>query len=111
MAVVISGHGDHESMDNKALAQQIILELSVLYPHWPAPKQHLVIREKRATFVCYRGVYAHRPGHRTAAGNGWLAGDYTDTGYPATLEGAVISGFRCADLVRSEGRGVRVAAV
>jgi len=101
MAVVISGRGAHEQLNNEALGQQIISELALFYPHWPAPLRTFVIREKRATFVCHRGINAQRPGHRTAADNGWLAGDYTDTGYPATLEGAVRSGYRCAELVKT----------
>jgi squalene-associated FAD-dependent desaturase len=99
MAVVISGHGEHETLDNDALTQRITTELATLYPHWPAPERSLLIREKRATFVCHSDVHDHRPEHQTAADNGWLAGDYTDTGYPATLEGAIQSGLCCAQLI------------
>lgn len=101
MAVVISGHGLHETVNNDTLTGQISSELAALFPHWPKPDRSFVIREKRATFVCHNGVHQHRPGHQTAAGNGWLAGDYTDTGYPATLEGAVRSGFNCAELIKT----------
>jgi len=97
MAVVISGHGEHESLDNEILAEKIHSELATLHPHWPKPETSLVIREKRATFVCHSDVHAHRPTHQTKASNVWLAGDYTDTGYPATLEGAVYSGIICAE--------------
>jgi len=101
MAVVISGHGEHEQMDNNTLAERVTRELALLFPRWPEPVQSLVIREKRATFVCHNGVNAHRPGHRTPAHNAWLAGDYTDTGYPATLEGAVRSGLSCVQALVS----------
>ena len=66
------------------------------HPDWPAPLESLVIREKRATFRCEVGINSRRPGNATALANLWLAGDYTDTGYPATLEGAVRSGVQCA---------------
>jgi len=99
MAIVISGHGEHECLDNMTLAEKISVELATLHPHWPEPEQSLVIREKRATFVCHNNVHAHRPGYQTDAANAWLAGDYTDTGYPATLEGAVRSGFNCAEKI------------
>jgi len=99
MAVVISGHGEHEQMDNDELGLRISQELARLYPHWPQPQQVFVIREKRATFVCERGINRSRPHGQTAAHNVWLAGDYTATGYPATLEGAVRSGLHCARLI------------
>lgn len=101
MAVVISGHGSHESLDNDTLTAIIKAELKQLFPHWPNPQRSLVIREKRATFVCHHKVHPHRPGARTHADNVWLAGDYTDTGLPATLEGAVRSGIRCAEHILS----------
>jgi uncharacterized protein with NAD-binding domain and iron-sulfur cluster len=55
-----------------------------------------VIREKRATFSCVTGVDSLRPPQRTPVSGLWLAGDYTDNGLPATLEGAVRSGLSCA---------------
>lgn len=58
-----------------------------------------VIKERRATFaqrpISKNGDDRHaRPGARTGWPNVWLAGDWTDTGLPATMEGAVRSGFR-----------------
>ncbi len=58
-----------------------------------------VIKEKRATFAQTPAALARRPGARTAWGNLHLAGDWTDTGYPATIEGSVRSGRIAADLV------------
>jgi uncharacterized protein with NAD-binding domain and iron-sulfur cluster len=40
-----------------------------------------------------------RPAHRTPFENFFLAGDWTDTGLPATIESAVLSGQRCADSI------------
>jgi squalene-associated FAD-dependent desaturase len=51
-----------------------------------------IIKEKRATIAQTPGVLALRPAVRTALKNIYLAGDWTDTGLPATIEGAVISG-------------------
>jgi len=42
-----------------------------------------------------------RPAHQTALPNLLLAGDYTEGDYPATLEGAVLSGIRCAEKVKA----------
>lgn len=92
MAAVISGPGPHMALANDVLASQVAEELRRFHPDWPAPRDCIVIREKRATFSCDAGVQALRPGHATALEGLWLAGDYTDTPYPATLEGAVLSG-------------------
>lgn len=57
-----------------------------------------IIREKRATFCPSPANVARRPGPKTAFGNVWLAGDWTDTGLPATIEGAIFSGNRAGAL-------------
>jgi squalene-associated FAD-dependent desaturase len=96
MAVVISGEGEHMAWDNEALCDHVAGELAQQFPHWPAPLKRLCIREKRATFAATVGVNALRPAQRTPVKGLWLAGDYTATGLPATLEGAVRSGLTCA---------------
>lgn len=58
-----------------------------------------VIKEKRATIAQTPETAVRRPGVRTAFANLLLAGDWTDTGLPATVEGAVRSGHRAAALV------------
>lgn len=60
----------------------------------------LVIKEKRATFSATGTADAMRPGTGTPIGGLYLAGDWTDTGYPATIEGAILSGNRAAAQVR-----------
>ena len=56
-------------------------------------------REHAATFRAAPGTAALRPGARTALRGLALAGAWTDTGWPATLEGAVLSGRRAAAVV------------
>jgi squalene-associated FAD-dependent desaturase len=58
-----------------------------------------IVRERRATFEATPEQNALRPGTVTAYRNLFLAGDWTDTGLPATIEGSVRSGDRAADLV------------
>ena len=58
-----------------------------------------IVRERRATFEATPEQNALRPGASTAQRNLFLAGDWTDTGLPATIEGSVRSGNRAADLV------------
>lgn len=96
MAAVISGDGPHSSLSAERLMVQVTDEIATVYPHWPRPLQWKLIREQRATFRCNVGCQRLRPGHESALPGLWLAGDYTDTGYPATLEGAVRSGVQCA---------------
>lgn len=96
IAVVMSGPGRHMELSRPELAAETATELSRLFPDWPAPLETLVIREKRATFSCVPGVENARPPQQTPVEGCWLAGDYTDTPYPATLEGAVLSGVQCA---------------
>ena len=61
-----------------------------------------VVKEKRATFAATAQQDSRRPGARTElAANLALAGDWTNTGLPATLEGAIRSGRTAADIVLS----------
>jgi uncharacterized protein with NAD-binding domain and iron-sulfur cluster len=61
-----------------------------------------VVKEKRATFAATAEQDARRPKTRTAlASNLALAGDWTDTGLPATIEGAIRSGRTAANVVLS----------
>jgi hydroxysqualene dehydroxylase len=68
-------------------------ELPTQSPPWQ------IVRERRATFEATPEQNALRPGPITAYKNLFLAGDWTATGLPATIEGSVRSGDRAADLV------------
>jgi zeta-carotene desaturase len=58
-----------------------------------------VIKEVRATFSAIPGAERLRPGALTASSNVFLAGDWTQSGWPATMEGAVRSGYLAAEAV------------
>jgi squalene-associated FAD-dependent desaturase len=96
MAVIISTDGEHIQMNNDELTQTVINELAIIRPDWPKPLKTMVIREKRATFSCQPGISNYRPESKTSIQGCWLAGDYTNTGLPATLEGSIRSGLECA---------------
>ena len=64
------------------------------------PPAWRVVKERRATFAQTPGEVHRRPGTRTGVANLHLAGDWTDTGLPATIEGAVRSGRMAARAVR-----------
>ena len=99
MAAVISGPGPHTEEDNTTLVDVISKEISKHFPDWPPPENNFVIREKRASFSSHVGVNANRPGMSTPVQGCWLAGDYTATGLPATLEGAIRSGISAAQAI------------
>jgi len=98
LAAVISARGGHQSVSQDVVASAIHRELAAFVPGLPQPLWSRVIVEKRATFSCRPGVA--RPENETAVRNLYLAGDYTASDYPATLESAVRSGVRAARLVR-----------
>jgi hydroxysqualene dehydroxylase len=58
-----------------------------------------IVRERRATFAATPAQDRKRPGAQTQWHNLALAGDWTNTGLPATIEGAIRSGNRAADLI------------
>lgn len=97
IAVIISAEGKHQKMDQDDLALKVAMELHHAYPALSKPLWHKVIAEKRATFSCT--THIARPTNKTPQANLFLAGDYTYADYPATIEGAVRSGIKCAKLI------------
>ena len=84
----------------EALAARIWADVRAalaLPPDAPLPPWQ-VVKEKRATFAATPEQDRLRPPAATALSNLWLAGDWTDTGLPATIEGALRSGARAAHL-------------
>jgi len=70
-----------------------------------------VVKEKRATFSVRPGIDRLRPPARGPIGNLYLAGDWCDTGWPATMEGAVRSGYlAAAAALEDAGRGADLLA-
>lgn len=97
IASVISAEGIHQELSQDELAQKVIAELREEFGIAEQPAWFKVIAEKRATFCCSPNL--QRPSQLTALPRLLLAGDYTAGDYPATLEGAVISGLKCADVI------------
>ena len=99
LSITISGADRLVDMPREELAQAIWRDIcqaagiTAELPPWQ------IVRERRATFEATPEQNALRPGAVTAFKNLFLAGDWTDTGLPATIEGSVRSGNRAADLV------------
>ena len=97
IGVVISSAGAHRELGHDGLARAVHAELIENFPGLGEPQWHQVIAEKRATFSCTPGLL--RPDNATPVARLYLAGDYTASDYPATIESAVRSGVRAANLV------------
>jgi len=102
LAAVISGPGEHMAMSVEKLTKLLINEIAEQYPELPHPVETKLIREKLATIASSAGINKIRVKNKTPVKGLWIAGDYTDTGYPSTLEGAVRSGLRCAESIIRE---------
>ncbi len=102
LSMVISGAEEYAGMEKEELVTMALEDLRWILPAArEAQLLHaLVINEKRATFSPTPGMNAFRPTARTSVGNLLLAGDWTDTGLPATIEGALLSGEAAAHLAR-----------
>jgi squalene-associated FAD-dependent desaturase len=98
LACVISAQGDHQQMTHDELADTCHRELRHALPGLSTPLWSQVIAEKRATITCIPGL--KKPQIQTAGV--FLAGDYTDPEYPPTLEAAVRSGVRAANIITKE---------
>jgi uncharacterized protein with NAD-binding domain and iron-sulfur cluster len=95
----VSASNDAAALDQAALAQAVAFQLAALFgrPELAAPAWSQVITEKRATFACTPGLQ-RVPGASGLPGL-VLAGDYTDSDYPATLETATRSGTAAANAI------------
>ena len=66
---------------------------------------HHIVREPRACLSMKPGTTAHRPLQRSPFPNLLLAGEWTDTGLPSTVESAIVSGNRCAQIIADQTQG------
>ena len=97
LAVILSAHGPHEAMEHGMLALDIDNQLRRLQPDRPPCVWFQVIAERRATYACTPG--RARPADSRLVPGVYLAGDYMNAEYPATLEAAVRSGIAAAHAV------------
>ncbi|MFA5988945.1 MAG: hydroxysqualene dehydroxylase HpnE [Sphingomonas sp.] len=104
ISVTISGADEVIDHDREGLARRIWADIgATLGPSGPMPRWQIV-KEKRATFAATPEQDAKRPGTATRWRNLFLAGDWTQTRLPATIEGALRSGEAAARLARRAGR-------
>jgi hydroxysqualene dehydroxylase len=101
LSLVISGAQEFVEMGKEELLTIAMKDLRRVLPKAKDANivHSIVIKEKRATFSPSPGLEAIRPLPKTSISNLFLAGDWTNTGLPATIEGAVLSGKKAAELI------------
>lgn len=119
LSIVASGAVELARESNEAVTARAVAQLSAALPAMRQRQvlRSVVVREHRATFSLAPGG-PERPAPTTPLPGFVLAGDWTDTGLPATIEGAVLSGHRAAEAVLrtfrmespTSGRGAEVLA-
>jgi squalene-associated FAD-dependent desaturase len=99
LAVTVSAADDIVDTPSAVLREQYVAELAQLLPEARRAEvvDAFVTRERRATFRQSAGHGALRPGSVSGLDNIWLAGAWTATGWPDTMESAVRSGVAAAE--------------
>lgn len=111
LAVSVSGAREEVLEPKSALVERFTAELARLLPAAAGAEvlRSAVIKEPEATFSAAPGQAARRPGPVTPVDGVLLAGAWTDTGWPATMESAIRSGRAAAQHIMS-GQSARVTA-
>lgn len=99
--VVISAAGELKELGRHEVQRRILAELTTVFPAVATSQlvRAKVVTEHSATFSARPGVDELRPQQASPLGNLILAGDWTATGWPATMEGAVRSGYLAAEVI------------
>jgi len=103
LQLVVSASREFTSRSRSDIIGLAVADLAAFFPR--VSEAHLVkahvVKEQRATFSAAPKTESLRPGCATAVPNLFLAGDWTRTGWPATMEGAVRGGYLAAEAVAS----------
>jgi zeta-carotene desaturase len=99
--LVVSASRGLVEMSRGEVIELALKELKEFFPRVAEAKLERahVVKEIRATFSAACGLETLRPGSKTEVPNLFLAGDWTRSGWPATMEGAVRSGYLAAEAV------------
>jgi len=99
--LVVSASRSLVDMGRAEIIDLAVRELREFFPQAASARLERahVVKEVRATFSAVPGLEAKRPGTETPFPNLFLAGDWTRSGWPATMEGAVRSGYLAAEAV------------
>lgn len=98
VSVTVSGADQLVDLDRESLARRLWRDVALVHGLTPELPPWQIVKEKRATFAATPEQDALRPNAATEYANLVLAGDWTQTGLPATIEGAIRSGHKAAEL-------------
>ena len=103
VCISVSGAWDYVDRPKEDLRELFSAEMERLFPAASGARieRSLVVKQPSATFRCVPGSARHRPSQTTPISNLFLAGEWTDTGWPSTMEGAVRSGVYAAESLAS----------
>ena len=103
LSVSVSAAWEYIDLERTQFARAIAEEMSAAFPKSRDATllDTVVVKQRNATFRCTPGANRFRPGPRTESPNLFLAGEWTDTGWPSTMESAIISGYNAAQAVMS----------
>ena len=101
---VVSASRSLVPMSKGEIVDTAVRELGEFFPEARSATlvKSAVVKEVRATYSAAAGVDSRRPPNATCWDNCWLAGDWTQSGWPATMEGAVRSGYMAAEQVSAK---------
>ena len=106
ITISVSAAWDFIELQREELAPMFLAEMAEAFP--PAEEASVlnvtVVKQREATFRCLPGAGRLRPGPVTPLTNLFLAGEWTNTGWPSTMEGAVRSGQQAARAVSRNSR-------
>lgn len=104
LSLVISGAREELGMAAPQLTEIALQELGRIYPHVGQARllRSMVTKEPEATMAPAVNASRFRPSQKTPYHNLFLAGDWTDTGLPATIESAVRSAKKAVELIDAE---------
>jgi uncharacterized protein with NAD-binding domain and iron-sulfur cluster len=109
ICISVSAAWEFIDLPREELAEQFVAEMARVFPLAREARviRSIVVKQRNATFRCLPGASKLRPGSTTPIANLFLAGEWTHTGWPSTMESAVRSGYNAAAAISSS---IRTAA-
>ena len=103
ICISLSAAWEYIDQPREALAERFIDEMARVFPEANKSRveRAVVVKQRQATFRCLPGANDLRPASPTPYSNLFLAGDWTNTGWPSTMESAARSGYNAAQAVLS----------
>ena len=100
LSITISAANNLNNLDNEKISKIVWEDVKKIFNLNTIKKpKYKIIREKMATFVQSPEEILRKPKMHTKYKNVFLAGDWIDTGLPATIEGAITSGYNVANYI------------